>query len=120
MVDMHKELKDQGFEILAFPCNQFFGQESGSPEEIKKFVDENFKAEFPIFEKVEVNGDKTHPLFVFLRNNSELFNKKTGQAEVIPWNFAKFLINSKGEVVNFFKPSKDISDVRKTVVEMLK
>lgn len=120
MVDMHKELKDQGFEILAFPCNQFFGQESGSPEEIKKFVDENFKAEFPIFEKVEVNGDKTHPLFVFLRNNSELFNKKTGQAEVIPWNFAKFLINSKGEVVSFFKPSKDISDVRKAVVEMLK
>jgi len=59
-------------------------------------------------------------LFTFLRNNSELFDKKTGQAEVIPWNFAKFLVNNKGEVVHFFKPSKDISDVKKAVVEMLK
>lgn len=80
MVEMHKELSPQGFEILAFPCNQFFSQESGSHEEIKKFVDENFKAKFPIFEKVEVNGENTHPLFVFLRNHSELYNKKTGQA----------------------------------------
>ena len=117
---MHKELSPKGFEILAFPCNQFFSQESGSLEEIKKFVDENFNAKFLIFEKVEVNGANTHPLFVFLRNHSELYNSKTGQADVIPWNFAKFLINNKGQVTQFFKPSKDISDVRKAVVELLK
>ncbi len=83
-------------------------------------MDENFHAKFPIFEKVEVNGDKTHPLFVYLRNRSELYNAKTGQADVIPWNFAKFLVNNKGEVVHFFKPSKDISDVKNAVLEMLK
>lgn len=105
---------------MAFPCNQFFSQENGSPEEIRKFVDENFHAKFPIFEKVEVNGESTHPLFVFLRNHSELYNSKTGQADVIPWNFAKFILNSKGEVTHFFKPSKDISDVRKAVMELLK
>ncbi len=85
-----------------------------------KFVEENFHAKFPIFEKVEVNGANTHPLFVYLRNHSELYNSKTGQADVIPWNFAKFLINKKGEVTHFFKPSKDISEVRNAVIELLK
>ncbi len=89
---------------MAFPCNQFFGQESGSHEEIKEFVKKNFEATFKLFEKVEVNGPNTHPLFVYLRNNSELFDSKTGEAKVIPWNFAKFLINSKGEVFKFFSP----------------
>ena len=67
---MHNELSSKGFEILAFPCNQFFSQESGSEADIKKFVKENFGANFPIFSKIEVNGNNTHPLFVFLRNNS--------------------------------------------------
>jgi len=55
-----------------------------------------------------------------LRNNSELYDKKTGQADVIPWNFAKFIVNNKGQVTHFFKPSKDIGDVKAAVVEMLK
>jgi glutathione peroxidase len=66
-----------------------------------------------------VNGENTHPVYVFLRNNSELNNPKNGESQVIPWNFAKFIINNKGEVVHFFKPSKDIGDVRKAVEQML-
>ena len=78
MVKSHNKWRNNGFEILAFPCNQFFSQESGSPEEIQKFVKENFNVEFPVMEKIEVNGENTHPLFCYLRNNSELYDQKTG------------------------------------------
>lgn len=105
MVRVHERLKEKGFEILAFPCNQFFGQESGTPEEIDAFVQNNFKASFPIMEKVEVNGENTHPVFAFLRNNSSLYDPVTKTAKVIPWNFAKFFVNSKGQVINFFAPT---------------
>ena len=104
MVKAHARWRKVGFEILAFPCNQFFGQESGSPEEINKFVKENFNVEFPVMEKIEVNGENTHPLFIYLRNNSELFDPKTNTAKVIPWNFAKFFFNSEGKVIKFFAP----------------
>ena len=102
---MHEKWKNSGLQILAFPCNQFFGQESGSPEEIKQFVADNFKAKFPILQKVEVNGENTHPVFVYLRNNSSLFDPKTQTSKVIPWNFAKFFVNSEGKVINFMAPN---------------
>jgi 3-oxoacyl-[acyl-carrier protein] reductase/meso-butanediol dehydrogenase/(S,S)-butanediol dehydrogenase/diacetyl reductase len=70
-----KELGPKGLEILAFPCNQFFGQEPGSPEEIKKHIEQNYNAKFPVFEKTEVNGDNTHPLYAYLRFHSALGNK---------------------------------------------
>ena len=111
MVKAHESYREQGFEILAFPCNQFFGQESGSPEEIDAFVKNNFNAGFPIMEKVEVNGENTHPVFVFLRNNSTLFDPATKTAKVIPWNFAKFFVNRKGEVVQFFSPTVKSEEV---------
>lgn len=104
MVKAHNRWRNQGFEILAFPCNQFFSQESGSPAEIEEFVTKNFNVQFPVMEKIEVNGDHTHPLFVYLRNNSELFDPKTGTARVIPWNFAKFMVNPQGKVIKFFDP----------------
>lgn len=62
-------------------------------------------------EKVEVNGENTHPLFVYLRNNSELFDPKTGSARVIPWNFGKFMINSEGKVIKFFSPQDKVEEV---------
>lgn len=111
MVKAHNRWKNNGFEILAFPCNQFFGQESGSPAEIEEFVSKNFNAQFPIMEKIEVNGDNTHPLFVYLRNNSELFDLKTGTAKVIPWNFSKFMVNPEGKVIKFFGPKDDMEEV---------
>lgn len=65
---MHNELRNKGFELLAFPCNQFFNQESGSHEEILEFVTSRFGAKFILFEKVEVNGPNTHPVYKFLRS----------------------------------------------------
>ena len=70
MVKMHNDLHSKGFEILAFPCNQFFNQENENEATIKKFVKENFNAGFPIFEKIEVNGQNTHPLYIYMRNRS--------------------------------------------------
>lgn len=69
-----------------------------------KFVKNNFNAQFTLFEKVEVNGPNTHPVYRYLRGRSQLFNKAQNKAKVIPWNFAKFLVNGKGEVVRFFEP----------------
>lgn len=94
-----------GLEILAFPCNQFFNQESGTEKDIKQFVKDNFKVHFPMFAKVEVNGDNTDELFQYLRNNSELFDPKTGKAGVLPWNFAKFILDRNGKVVKFAHPT---------------
>jgi glutathione peroxidase len=74
MVKAHERWRDKGFEIIAFPCNQFYAQENKSPEEIYAFVKTNFNAQFPIMERVEVNGKNTHPVYAYLRNNSILCN----------------------------------------------
>lgn len=117
MVNMYEELQGKGFEILAFPCNQFFGQESGSQEEILAFVKDNFNVKFRLFEKIEVNGANTHPLYTYLRLHSELFDKNTKSARVIPWNFAKFLVDRKGEVFAYFTPNDGIEKVRAAILE---
>lgn len=90
--------------MIGFPCNQFKNQESQSEEEIKKFVKDKFNVTFPMMEKIEVNGPNTHPLYAYLRNNSELAEKATGEAKQIPWNFAKFLVDREGHVVKFYGP----------------
>jgi glutathione peroxidase len=100
---------------LAFPCNQFFKQESGSHQEILDFVKTKYNSNFTLFEKVEVNGPDTHPVYRYLRNRSALFDNSKRQAKLIPWNFAKFLLNGKGEVVHFFEPGDSLDDVRKAV-----
>lgn len=76
-----------------------------------------FGAKFILFEKVEVNGPNTHPVYKFLRSGGK--DGKNGEAKVIPWNFAKFLVNAKGEVVKFFAPGDKISDVRTAVEQLL-
>ena len=93
---MYDQLEQKGLEILAFPCNQFFKQESGSHKEIIEFVQKRFNPKFTLFEKIEVNGPNTHPIYRYLRKDSELFNKKGNSSKFIPWNFSKFLVNSKG------------------------
>jgi len=88
--------------ILAFPCNQFGAQEPGSNQEIKNFAREKFNAKFDLFEKVDVNGNKAHPLFVFLRE------KQGGLlGSAIKWNFTKFVIDPEGNVVARFGPLDD-------------
>lgn len=98
---LYKDHQAQGLEILAFPCNQFKQQEQGSDEDIKRFCDLRFKIKFPLFSKIEVNGDNAHPLFTYLKTQAPGLLGSTG----IKWNFTKFLINREGEVVKRYAPS---------------
>ncbi|RVW16461.1 putative phospholipid hydroperoxide glutathione peroxidase 6, mitochondrial [Vitis vinifera] len=97
---LYEKYKDQGLEILAFPCNQFGAQEPGSNEEIEKFVCTRFKAEYPIFDKIDVNGDSAAPLYKFLKSSKGgLFGDN------IKWNFSKFLVDKDGKVVDRYAPT---------------
>lgn len=96
---IYKDYKDKGFEILAFPCNQFGEQEPGTNEEIKNFCSSKFDVSFKLFDKVDVNGKNQSPLYSILTNN-----EITGKSE-IKWNFEKFLIDKEGNVVARY-PSK--------------
>ena len=100
-------------EILAFPCNQFGQQEPSCEADIKSFA-EGYGAEYKLFSKIEVNGANTHPLYQFLRTNSEL-KRADGSVTKISWNFVKFLVDRKGEVVKHYlhrvSPKKVAEDI---------
>ncbi len=97
---IYEKYKDQGFEVLAFPANEFGSQEPGDNQQIKEFCSTNYKVSFPLFSKIVVKGEGIHPLYAFL--TSEQTNPKF--AGKIAWNFAKFLVNRKGEVIGRFGP----------------
>ena len=101
--DIYTKYKDHGFEILAFPRNQFGGQEPGDAEEIKTFCSTQFRVTFPIFGKVQVNGRSSHPLFAFLRENAKGILGSTA----IKWNFTKFVIDHTGIPLKRFGPRDD-------------
>ena len=131
--EMYKELRDRGFEILDFPCNQFANQAPGNSDEIHNFCTLKFGTEFPQFSKIDVNGENADPLFVFLATEKpfegfgkgiksamlEKFtkanNKKFGDKAYIKWNFTKFLIDREGRVVARFEPTADMQEVRAAV-----
>src|SRR5580698_3576439 len=92
---------DQGFSVLGFPCNQFGGQEPGSAEEIETFCSSTYGVTFPLFEKIEVNGEGRHAVFTELTAVPE---QESGEAGDVAWNFAKWLINADGEPVARFSP----------------
>ena len=94
---IYEMYKDQGFEVLGFPCNDFGGQEPGTNEEIKNFCSLNYDVTFPMFDKVHVKGEEKAPLFDLLTNNSV-----TGDS-TIKWNFEKFIIDKEGNVVDRFR-----------------
>lgn len=98
---LHQTYGERGFSVLAFPCNQFGGQEPGSEEEIQSFCDLNYQTTFPLFSKIEVNGAASHPLYAHLKEQAPgvLGSKR------IKWNFTKFLVNQQGEVVKRYAPS---------------
>ncbi|MGA7463599.1 MAG: glutathione peroxidase [Candidatus Korobacteraceae bacterium] len=97
--ELYDKYKDRGLEILGFPCNQFGHQEPGSDEDIKEFCEMNYGVEFPLFSKIEVNGDNAHPLYKFLKS------EKTGLlGDSIKWNFTKFLVDKQGNVVDRYAP----------------
>ncbi|MBR1926128.1 MAG: glutathione peroxidase [Clostridia bacterium] len=97
---MYEELKDQGFEILDFPCNQFFRQAPGTDEEINSFCTLKYNTKFTRFKKIEVLGDNQSPLYAWLITQNEKNKPKK-----VKWNFTKFLINKNGEVVARFEPT---------------
>ncbi|KAG9158850.1 hypothetical protein Leryth_017893 [Lithospermum erythrorhizon] len=111
---LYENYKDKGLEVLAFPCNQFGEQEPGSNDEIVDFVCTRFKAEFPIFDKVEVNGENAGPVYKFL---------KTGQwgiiGDDIQWNFAKFLVDKSGQAVDRYYPTMSPLTIAKDIEKLL-
>eukprot|EP00347_Sterkiella_histriomuscorum_P015278 403357633 len=111
---------DKGFEILAFPCNQFMRQEPRSNQEIKEYVIKRFGVQFPLFEKCDVNGPNAHEVFKFLRYNMPQLNKKNKKGvKEVPWNFSKFLVNKQGKVVKFQDPRTSIFEMRDDIERLL-
>ncbi len=96
---LHQRFADRGFSVLGFPCNQFLGQEPGSPEEIATFCRTTYGVDFPLFEKIEVNGEGRHPIYAELTQVPDA----EGKAGDVAWNFEKFLISPEGEVVARFR-----------------
>lgn len=113
--NMYKELNEKGLEVLGFPCNQFAQQDKGSDSEIAGFCMKNYGVSFPMFSKIEVNGEGEHPLYTYLKSSAKgiLGTKK------IKWNFTKFLINQKGEVVKRYAPTSKPEDIQKDVASLL-
>ncbi|NNG81740.1 MULTISPECIES: glutathione peroxidase [Acinetobacter Taxon 24D] len=107
---LYEKYKDQGLEVLGFPCNQFGGQDPGSNEQIGAYCQKNYGVTFPMFSKVDVKGPEAHILFRYLTNNS-----KGILGNGIKWNFTKFLIGKDGKVLNRFAPTTKPEDMESEV-----
>jgi glutathione peroxidase len=111
---LYEKLGNDKFEILGFPCNQFANQEPGESSDIKNFCEINYGVTFPLFEKVDVKGANADPLFKYL------CEEKSGiLGGDIKWNFTKFLIDSKGNVIDRFAPTKVPSKIQNKIVELI-
>ncbi|KAF3448555.1 hypothetical protein FNV43_RR09268 [Rhamnella rubrinervis] len=111
---LYEKYKDRGLEILAFPCNQFGEEEPGSNEQITEFVCTRFKSEFPIFDKIEVNGENAAPVYKFLKSGKwGIFG------DDIQWNFAKFLVDKDGKVVERYYPTTSPLTIEHDIKKLL-
>lgn len=136
---LYEKYRDRGFEILDFPCNQFGQQAPGTDESIHEFCKLNFGTEFPRFKKIKVNGEDADPLYKFLQEQkgfagwdmehpiAGILEKMLSEADPdyknkpdIKWNFTKFLINKKGQVVARFEPTEKMANIEKQIEELLK
>ena len=97
---LHERLANRGFSVVGFPCNQFMGQEPGTAEEIEEFCSTTYGVTFPMFEKIEVNGDGRHPIYDELTSVPDA----DGAAGDVQWNFEKFLLGPDGTVLARFRP----------------
>lgn len=113
---LYREFNPRGFEVLAFPSNQFGNQEPGSAAEIATFCERNYGVSFPVFAKVDVNGAHAHPVFRFLTNARRGFFG----TRRIKWNFTKFLVDRQGNVVGRYAPNTDPSKLRDMIGLLLK
>ena len=135
---LYEKYRDKGFEILDFPCNQFGEQAPGSYEEIHDFCTANFNIQFPQFDKIDVNGENAHPLYVWLKEQQgfqgfdlenpigafldQRFRSQDPQYDQNPdikWNFTKFLVNRRGQVVARFEPTAGADDIEKVLKKVI-
>ena len=112
---LHAKYKDRGLAVLGFPCNQFGGQEPGSESEIAEFCQLNYGVSFPMFAKIDVNGDDADPLFKHLKKAQ----KGILGSEKIKWNFTKFLVNREGDVIARFAPMVKPKDLANDIEKLL-
>lgn len=113
---LHRKYKDRNFEVLGFPCNQFGAQEPGNDEEIKKFCSLTYDVNFPLFSKVDVNGDGALPLFKHLKEQAPGVLGTQG----IKWNFTKFLVDKDGRVIKRYAPQDKPEAIAKDIEKLLK
>lgn len=134
--EIYDEFKDEGFEILDFPCNQFAGQAPGTTQEITKLCRSKWLVPYAIFDKIDVNGENAHPLFEYLKKEQP-FTGITGKGATrlkavvkikdrhykdnndIKWNFTKFLIDREGNPVRRFEPTESLNDVKDAIEALL-
>jgi glutathione peroxidase len=112
---LYRKHANQGFVVLGFPCDQFGHQEPGDEAEIKNFCSLQYGVTFPLFAKIEVNGDQAHPLYQHLKHSA----KGLLGTEAIKWNFTKFLVDGNGKVVRRYAPSDTPESIEKDLAEVL-
>ena len=137
---LYQKYKDQGLEILGFPCNQFLEQEPGTNEEIQSFCSLNYNVTFPLFDKIDVNGEAESPLYTYLKKQAPFkgypegteefatmldeIHQKTGtgfdQGDAIRWNFGKFLVSRDGKTILRFEPMVTPDMMEEAIQELLK
>lgn len=112
--DLYLKYKDQGFEVLDFPCNQFGEQAPGTNEEIASFCEMKYQTTFTTFAKIDVNGENADPLYKYLKENSDGI-----LGDAIKWNFTKFLIDRKGHVVDRYAPTTNPSKIAGAIEKLI-
>jgi glutathione peroxidase len=131
---LYRDTRDRGLQVLGFPCNQFGGQEPGTDAEIQEFCSVSYSVTFPVFGKIDVNGDQADPLYTYLRSEApgdfgpdhgrmyeHVKNTRPGAigTDEIKWNFTKFLIDRDGNVVRRYEPSVRPEEIRGDLDELL-
>jgi glutathione peroxidase len=112
---LYETYKDKGLTVLGFPCNQFLKQDPGSNEEISQFCSLNYGVTFPMFARIDVNGEGTHPLFDLLKKSS----KGLLGSEAVKWNFTKFLVDQNGKVIKRFAPTFEPDKIQPEIEKLL-
>ena len=112
---LHRKYADRGFEVLAFPCNQFGGQEPGDAAEIANFCSLTYDVTFPVFARIDVNGDNADPLFERLKSDAPGLLGSKG----IKWNFTKFLVGRSGKTVERYAPTTKPEDIEADIEKLL-
>jgi glutathione peroxidase len=118
LVELHEKYSSQGLMIMGFPSTQFMNQEKNTNQEIIEFLNEN-NVKFPVFSKTIVNGENTHPLFLYLKIKSSL-NAQNKGLKNIPWNFAKFLMDEDGNNVKFYSSNVKPKEIEDDILKMIK